>query len=159
MVVVTDRGDDGSQPDGAQVRRSAIPGFGKRRQKKVGGRTKRYDVTATPEEAERLGLAAAARGVSVPRLLVETTLRDRPTDGDDSGDWLAMSDQKVLALVSTLRRVLNVLAPVGNNLNQIARVANATGEVQPGVEAACTRVDDLGGRIREVVDEVEAARR
>lgn len=146
------------QEDRGKVGERTLPSLGSRRDKKVGGRTKRIVVKASPEENEQLGLAAAARGVSVPRLLVETTLRDRPHDGDDSGHWIAMDDQKFVALVGELRQVLQVLGPTGNNLNQIARVANAGGGIESGVEPAAERVQQLAGRIRRVLDDVEDAR-
>lgn len=71
------------------------------------------------EEAQLLG-RAEAQGVSVPRLLVEAALAD-----ESSG----LTRTQRSELVTELFALQNLLARAGVNLNQLAKVANSTGEM------------------------------
>jgi hypothetical protein len=74
-------------------------------------------------EVEGVGLRARAAGlgVSVPRLLVESALSGVETPAERRA-WIAE--------VFELRRLL---ATIANNINQLARTANISGEVAAGV--------------------------
>ena len=110
----------------------------KRRANATGGRHYAHQVKVTPEEEAVLLQLAAAQGVSVPRLLVESALavEDRTT---------ATYRRAALA---ELFRIHRVLGGAANNMNQLAKVANATGEVPAEfgptmgyVRRLCTKID------------------
>lgn len=105
----------------------------------VGGRPARHEVRVSAHEEAALLAAAAAAGVSVPRLLVESALAER-------GETVTERRQLAAELFGAFR----VLSGVANNVNQIAKVANSTGElveqtsaVLAAVERATVRVDRL----------------
>ena len=110
----------------------------KRRANATGGRHYAHQVKVTPEEEAVLLQLAAAQGVSVPRLLVESALavEDRTTATDRR------------AAIAELFRIHRVLGGAANNMNQLAKVANATGEVPAEfgptmgyVRRLCTKID------------------
>ena len=74
-------------------------------------------VTLTPSEQRELRERAAGLRVSVPRLLVESAL---------SGVETPAERQAWIAELFELRRLL---ATVANNVNQLAKVANTSGEL------------------------------
>lgn len=78
-----------------------------------GARQKRYTVKANKEEETQLEARALVRGVTVPRLMVESALNLHiETDTDR---------KEAIAELFALRRLL---ANVANNVNQIAKYAN-----------------------------------
>ena len=79
-------------------------------------RTKRYEVTAMPDERLALEARAAVLQVTVPRLLIESALT--PNVRTDT-EW-----KKVAADIFELRRLMGTVA---NNVNQLARYANEEG--------------------------------
>lgn len=95
----------------------------KRRQNTTGGRQgKTYKVTTTEAEDLALRVRAAELDVSVQRLLVESALAggaETVTARYDRADDLF-----------ALRRAL---AGVANNLNQMTKAVNATGDLPPEV--------------------------
>jgi len=115
--------------------------FGRRRRRAnvAGGRQHSHRVLVTPEEEALLVQRAEAQHVSVPRLLVESAL-------SESGETPAQR-QEAMAELFALRRLL---AAVSNNVNQVARHANA-GEQFPQ-DAAGTLVG-----VRRVVARIDAA--
>jgi Bacterial mobilisation protein (MobC) len=87
--------------------------------------------------------------VSVSRLLVESALAD---DGA-SGRWpanrrAAVARHRELAEILECRRLL---ATVANNVNQLAKAANISGDL-PGVQ----RLDETLGELQEVRDRLVA---
>lgn len=114
--------------------------LGRRRRANVaGGRQHRHVVKVTPEEELRLLVLAGEQGVSVPRLLVESALAQR---GETSAERRA-----VIAELFAVRRFL---AAVSNNLNQVAKHANAGAEF-PEDAAVVLAV------VRRMVPRLEAA--
>jgi hypothetical protein len=95
-------------------------------------------VTLTQVERQRLCATAAELGVSVPRLMVESALSgvETPTDR-----------RRMIAELFEVRRLL---ATVANNVNQLARAANISGEVDAGrrLEETLGEVDELLARVR-----------
>jgi hypothetical protein len=77
-------------------------------------------VLLTAGEQAQLHARAAELGVSVPRLLVESALSEVETPAERRA-WIAE--------LFELRRLL---ATVANNVNQLARTANTTGELPMG---------------------------
>jgi len=90
-------------------------------------------VKLTDGERELLRARAAELGVSVPRLLVESALEGRETSTERR--------QQVAGLFEVRR----LLATVANNVNQLARSANISGEVAVGerLERTLVEVDEL----------------
>ena len=97
-------------------------------------------VKLTETEREQLRAKAAELEVSVPRLMVESALSgvETPTDR-----------RRMIAELFEVRRLL---ATVANNVNQLARAANISGQVDAGrrLEATLGEVDELIGRVREL---------
>lgn len=116
----------------ASAGRHAVPG--EKRRAAPGGRTVSYRITLSDEEARRLAAMAEDEGVTVARLMTETTLTGQ----------LPSERRELLALLLSIRRDLSQL---GNNVNQIARLGNTTGRP--------VAFDDLPDRIREMVGRVQ----
>jgi hypothetical protein len=96
-------------------------------------------VLLTVQEQAQLRARAGALGVSVPRLLVESALSGVETPAERRG-WIAE--------LFELRRLL---ATVANNVNQLARTANTTGELPSRAWLTRTlgEVDELLMELRE----------
>lgn len=108
-----------------------------------GPRKKKIEIKLTEEEhAEVLELAAIA-DVRPPRLFRESLFAAE----------IPVSPDEFRELVHELFRVQSVLRALGNNLNQIAKIANATGEL--GESAA--ELDQLLSGIRRHAHRAGAA--
>lgn len=102
-----------------------------------GGRAVRRTVKLTEFEDNALMLKASHQGVSVPRLLVESALTfEAGETATDRRDAVAM-----------ILRVERQLAAIGNNLNQIARAANAGEPIEVGITGS---LDYLRGALRRL---------
>lgn len=109
--------------------RSRRAGARRERQANVaGGRSHRCVVKLSDEEFEDLTQRAAEAGMTVPRLLVETTLG---TSVPESGRAGAV--EAVLELEGEVRRV-------GANLNQLTRYSHQDRELAEGIEWATAAV-------------------
>jgi Bacterial mobilisation protein (MobC) len=97
-------------------------------------------VTLTGAEREQLRARAAELGVSVPRLMVESAL---------SGMETPTERKRMIAELFETRRLL---ATVANNVNQLARSANISGQVDVGrrLEVTLVEVDELLARMRDL---------
>lgn len=119
--------------------------FARRRRANVeGGRRGRYDVKVSAEEAGVLARLAAEQKVSVPRLLVECALSSERSE-------TPTQRREALAELFALHRLL---AAISNNVNQMARATNATGEVQQDLQATLAAVRRIAERIDDAVDEL-----
>ena len=98
-------------------------------------------VKLTETERDELRARAGELGVSVPRLLVESAL---------SGDSWTPSERRLQ--LAELFEVRRLLATVANNVNQLARSANISGQVDAGrrLEETLGEVDELLARVREL---------
>lgn len=116
----------------------------RRRANVEGGRQHAHKVTVTPEEEGRLLRLAEAQHVTIPRLLVESALAagsaDTPTQRRDA--------------IAELFRLYRLLAAISNNVNQMAKATNATGEVQDELEATLRAVRRTAQRIDDAIDEL-----
>lgn len=91
----------------------------KRQANQAGGRPVRKVLVLTEAENAELSLAAQREGKSLQRFVVEAGVaRVRGVDPEHSRET-----------ITALFGVQHQLAKVGNNVNQLARHANATGEV------------------------------
>lgn len=115
-----------------------------RRRRTEGTRPHRTVIRHTAEEWARVQSMAQVQGVSVPRLYERALL---------AGDVV------VAAKLTTIRHQMEgprrVLAGVGSNLNQMARVANATGDIEgPALHAAIDMLDRHMTRLNEILSQL-----
>jgi hypothetical protein len=98
-------------------------------------------VTLTEAEQRALRERAGELGVSVPRLLVESSLS---TQGETATERRAM--------IAELFEVRRLVATVANNVNQLAKAANISGQVaeRDQLQATLGEVDELLGRLRDL---------
>lgn len=112
-----------------------------RRANAVGGRRLRHEVKVTDTEEERLRAKAVEQGVTVPRLLVEAALAG-------GGETATQRRELAAELFATYR----LLAQISNNVNQIARAVNATGDTPAQTAATLEAVRRTAQRIDVVLD-------
>lgn len=118
----------------------------RRRANVPGGRRHKHEVKVTPEEEARLLMLAEQQRVSVPRLLVEAALA--------SGGETPTEKREALAELFAVHRVL---AGMANNINQIAKATNATGEVQAETVASMDAIRRVARRFDAVIDRLAAS--
>lgn len=96
-------------------------------------------VKLTETEREQLRGRAAELGVSVPRLMVESALGSR-----------AETATERRAVVAELFEVRRLLATIANNVNQLAKAANISGELsaQERLERTLAEVEGVVGELR-----------
>ncbi len=117
--------------------------FSRRRRANVeGGRQHFHKVKVTPEEEAQLLQLAEAQGVTIPRLLVESALA--------AGASETPTERK--QVIVELFGVHRLLANVSNNVNQLARHANAGDEFPADAASTLAYVRKLAFRINALVD-------
>lgn len=117
--------------------------FARRRRANVdGGRQHRHEVKVSPEEEGMLLRIAAAQHVTIPRLLVESAL--------SSATSVTPTERR--NAMAELFAIHRLLAAVSNNVNQMARVTNATGEVQSELSVTLAAVRRTAERIDAAID-------
>lgn len=114
----------------------------RRRENAPGGRRHRHSVLVTPEEEGVLVRLAAEQGVTVPRLLVEAATAERAGE--------TASDRR--ELLTELFGVHRALGAVGNNLNQLTRAANASGDLAVELEHTLAAVRRQLMRLDDTLD-------
>lgn len=119
----------------------------RRRANVEGGRRHKHEVKVTPEEEARLLMLAGQQRVSVPRLLVESALA--------GGGETPTERREALAELFAVHRVL---AGMANNVNQIAKATNATGEVQADTAASLAALRRTSQRLDRVIDQLGEGR-
>lgn len=117
-----------------------------RRANVAGGRRFAHQVKVTPEEEAALLVRAEEQGVTVARLLVESALA--------GGAETAAQRRNLVVELFGVHRLLGTIA---NNVNQIAKATNATGEWQEQTTAAMVAVRRTCDRIDALVDELGAS--
>lgn len=116
---------------------------GRRRRANVaGGRHHSHEVKVSAEEEARLLALAYEQRVSVPRLLIESTL----------AGGVGETPTRRRAAMSELFGIRRDLAGVANNVNQIARAANTDGRMPVGTAAALENVRLVVDRIDTAID-------
>ncbi len=109
------------------------------------GRQKRYQKAAlvrlTNDEYRHVSQRAKQSGVSLSRLLVESTLADKAVSSDQKERTDKLLEQRDWAITQLIR--------VGNNLNQIARQLNS----QRGT-ISTRRIEQVLGATYEVLCEL-----
>lgn len=128
--------------------------LGRRRQENIKGSRKRlpgsgrYEVWASPAENALLREMAAARRVSVPRLLVESTLiaGPRATSGLDIG----MLRETATVLYSAVR----LLGSISNNINQMAAKFHASGRIPDALDSTLDGTRRATDRLLSIAEEL-----
>lgn len=121
-----------------------------RRRRVEGGRHHRHVVRVTPEEEGRLLALALQYRVSVPKLLVDSAL----AGGSATAAANASVRHEVIAQMFATHRLL---AGIANNVNQMAKATNATGEVQEAMVVTLSKVREVADRIDAFVDQLDGA--
>ncbi|MHA7306578.1 plasmid mobilization relaxosome protein MobC [Arthrobacter sp. TMN-49] len=111
-----------------------------RRDNVAGGRKLVVKVWVTDQEKAALAVRAVQSNVTVPRLLFDSAFA---LAGESA------TDRRNLA--AELLGIRSLLGAVSNNVNQIARHANATGEFPADAAATVEAARRLMGRIDEAV--------
>lgn len=113
----------------------------RRRENTPAGTKKRRDVWVTVEEEAALVARAEREKVTVPNLLISSALSvhsDSPTARR--------------AIAAELMSLHNLLARSSNNINQLARQANATGEFPVEASEALKHIRSVAMRIDDAID-------
>lgn len=121
-----------------------------RRQRVYGGRQRRHVVRVTAEEEGQLLALALQYRVSVPKLLVDSAL----AGGSSTAAANASVRHEVIAQMFATHRLL---AGIANNVNQMAKATNATGDVQDSMVVTLAKVREVAERIDAFVDELSRA--
>lgn len=118
-----------------------------RRQIRRAGRRREvtHKVTVTAEQEMRLVAKAAERNITVSRLLVESAL----AGGADVAATRA-------EFAGEMFRTVRMLGRVGLNVNQLAKVANATGSVPPEAPAALAALERATDRLQQLLADSDA---
>lgn len=123
-----------------------VVGRDRKRQANIGGGRKHpVQLKLSLVEKTALKVHADELGVSIQRLLVESTL------SLFQGETLTERRDLLTALLQLQRG----LAAVGNNINQIARAANATGEIKGDLDAALAQLRASVARIDETLESLK----
>lgn len=115
----------------------------KRLPKQPGGRKHVLKVRLTDEQRATVSRRASAAGVSMSRLMVEAAL---------AGNARTATERR--AIVIELLGARRLAAALGNNLNQLARIANATGQVPDQLPVALAAVERVLERLERVASEL-----
>lgn len=118
---------------------------GRFRRRMVGGRRPHVTkITHSDEEWARVQSLARAQGISVPRLY-ERALH--------VGD--AQSAAKIARVVDEMHIIERVMSKTAVNINQIATVANATGEISaPQIGAAAAHLERQVARVVDLLEQL-----
>jgi len=111
----------------------------------AGGRTRQVIVRLSTEEHVALQRRAADAGVSVQRYLLEAGFSGMAGDG-------AARRRAEREFIATR----GVLRAAGNNLNQLAKWANANGALPSHLEATLTQLGTATDAVSERVDQMAA---
>ena len=129
--------------EGDDLTGTARPGGRQRRV--AGGRRRVVKVMLSPEEEQWLVPKAAAMGVSVQRLLVESAMSGGPAS--------VLVRRTLYQEFLAARRDVHGAA---NNLNQLARLGNERGQVPRGIGPTLERLEASQGRLTDLAAQVTA---
>lgn len=102
-------------------------------------------VKLSDAEREQLRERADQLGVSVPRLLVESAL------AEPDGGWVAVREQAVQRrqLLVELNELRYLVATIANNVNQLAKTANTSGDL-PAAHHLHAALADIHAALRQL---------
>lgn len=98
-------------------------------------------VKVTAQEEAALKLRAQERGITIPRLMLESALAPQGEGASERRE----------ALVE-LFRVRRQLAGVATNVNQIAHAVNTDGRLPIGSAATLARIEEIVGKLDAAID-------
>ena len=136
--------EDVGNGEGAPVKRQ-------RQQRVSGGRPHRHNIRLSDEQQTLIATAAEAAGMSVPNLLVETTLTALASDRQ-----LSVAERR--ALFGELLAVRRLLKAIGANVDELA-AANTTGQLPPEVAPTMHAVAAMVNRLDTAMAPVKVPRR
>ena len=113
----------------------------KRQANVTGGRQVRREVTLAPVQDGQLVVAAERAGRTVPAFLVEAGLK--------AGGYQTETERR--ESIFALFQLREQLARIGNNVNQMAKLLNAEGEVDTELRATLAVVREKISAVDEVV--------
>lgn len=113
----------------------------RRRENSPAGTKKRRDVWVTVEEEAALVAKAEREKVTVPNLLISSALSETHETTTERR-----------AIAAELMSLHNLLARSSNNINQLARQANATGEFPVEAREALKHIRTVAMRIDDAID-------
>ncbi|QHK22661.1 plasmid mobilization relaxosome protein MobC (plasmid) [Pseudarthrobacter psychrotolerans] len=116
----------------------------RRRANVKGGRPHSWQVTASDEEAAALVVKAEQARKTVPALLFDAAM----TQGTAEQFVLDVEVREELTAIRNMMRAL------GNNINQLAKHANATGEFPAEAAASIKAVQRTAARINDTLLEL-----
>lgn len=116
--------------------------LGRRRRANIDGRTQYVRVSMSEKERIRLYVLEEQTGRSPSEILVSATLYARSSD--------SLAERRALAAEFMAAR--RYLAALSNNVNQLAKHANATDEFPEEARVALGRVRTIAERINKLVD-------
>ncbi|WP_461171145.1 plasmid mobilization relaxosome protein MobC [Arthrobacter sp. Z1-15] len=115
----------------------------RRRANVPGGRLHRHIVKVSPEEEAQLVQIAGRHRVTVVRLLVESALSESDETPSERRDQFME--------LSNLARLVGTVA---NNVNQVARHANSTGEIPADAAASIAHAKSVIYRVDRLLAEM-----
>ena len=113
-----------------------------RRANVTGGRRHFHKVGVSAEEEGELLRLSKAQRVTIPRLMVEAALSSERSE-------TPTERRQAMAEMFTVHRLL---AAISNNVNQIAKVANASGELQAETSTTLDAVRRVAMRLDDAID-------
>lgn len=110
-----------------------------------GGREFRHVVRVSADEEARLVVLAQQQRVTVPRLLVSSAL---------SRNTARITVEQQRELLTELFTIHRLLANMANNVNQVAKAVNSTGDVPPQTPHVYRAAFQAIGRVNDAIDQL-----
>ena len=117
----------------------------RRAENEPGGRQFRHEVKVTPEEEAKLVVLSKQQRVTIPRLLVSSAL---------SRDTARITVEQQRELLTELFAIHRLLGNMANNVNQVAKAVNSTGEVPPQTPHVYNAAFNAIRRVNETIDKL-----
>ena len=115
----------------------------RRAENEPGGRQFRHEVKVTPEEEAKLVVLSKQQRVTIPRLLVSSAL---------SRDTARITVEQQRELLTELFAIHRLLGNMANNVNQVAKAVNSTGDVPPQTPHVYNAAFNAIRRVNETID-------
>ena len=117
----------------------------RRAENEPGGRQFRHEVKVTAEEEARLVVLSKQQRVTIPRLLVSSAL---------SRDTARITVEQQRELLTELFALHRLLGNMANNVNQVAKAVNSTGDVPPQTPHVYNAAFNAIRRVNETIDKL-----
>lgn len=101
-------------------------------------------VRLSPAELQEMTEKAGRLGITIPRFLAESAL---------AGEGQTFTEQR--ALLEAFLSARRLIGMIGNNVNQIAKVANATGHLQPHAPVVLEALGRVAARLQAAAEALE----